>query len=100
MPVNRCRAAPRLSLPVADSESLSQSSAAAAGVIVSPSLDSTCKECFAANELSRSISLLVLRRTSDTSQKVPCYTSVDFTVYIPCINQKYYHEMNARSAVV
>ncbi len=42
----------------------------------------------------------VTRRTSNTSQKVPCNASVDFTVYIPCINERYYHEMNTHSIVV
>ena len=40
------------------------------------------------------------RRTSDTSQKVLCHASVDFTEYEPCISPRYHHGMNACSVVV
>ena len=91
-----------------------EGSAAAAGVTVSPSLDSTGKECFATNLSFQGQSLAEPtwasgkfksimsgpvtswpepgaqrdpRRTSDISQKVLCHASVDFIEYIPCINQ-------------
>ncbi len=40
------------------------------------------------------------RRTSDTSQKVPCDASVGFSVYIPCNNHRYHHGIYAGSVVV
>ncbi len=93
---------------------VTQGSAAAAGATVSPSLDSTGKECFATNLSFQGPSLAEPtwasgkfksimsgpvtswpepgarrdpRRTSNISQKVLCHASVDFTEYVPCINQ-------------
>ncbi len=40
------------------------------------------------------------RRSSDTSQKVPCYASVELSAYLPCNIHRYYHVIHAGSAVV
>ncbi len=90
-------------------QGVTQDSATAAGATVSPSLDSTGKECFTTNLSFQGLSLAEPtwasgkfksksepvtswpeqgaqrdpRRTSETSQKVLCYASVDLIVYIP-----------------
>ena len=40
------------------------------------------------------------RRTSNTSQQVPCDARVGFSGYIPCINQDNHHGMHAGSVAV
>ena len=40
------------------------------------------------------------RRSSDTSQKVPCDASVELSVYVPCNIHRYHHGIHAGSVVV
>ena len=122
IPVNCGRAVPRPSLADSARESLSL----AAEATVSPSLDSTGKECLATNLSFQGLSLaepkwvsgkfklmsgpvmswqeqgarLDPRPTSNTSQQVLCNASVGFRGYIPCINHRYHHGMHAGSIVV
>ena len=121
IPVNSGRATPQPS--PADSESLSSR-----GWGDSQSQPEPSRECFPTNVRFQGLSLaeptwasgkfklmsgpvtswpgpeprarLDPRRTSDTSQKVPCDVRVGFSDYIPCINHGKHRVMHAGSVVV